>query len=160
MTDWERLREEITRDNALELLRDLPCLYCGNVGQYRLFDEMANYGVGLQCLHCERHHPLIKQRIMWIRGTEKRRSNDIASVMRDCGAYCYSCGRTYNEISKLGLGFAVHHTRPFVDHGEQYKKIPLCALCHEVINALQRTMRRLIATTQVPSEVEAEEEEA
>jgi predicted HNH restriction endonuclease len=82
---------------------------------------------------------------MWLRGNEKRRSNDIVTVMNECGAYCYSCGNTYEETAqKLGLGFAVHHTRPFADHGERYKKIPLCALCHEVITALQRTMRRVM----------------
>lgn len=140
----DELATKITRDNALKLLNEVACPYCGVVGYFQLFDEIANNGVGIQCTHCDRHHPFIRQRIMWLRGEGKRKSNDIATVMRECGAYCYSCGRSYEELSALGIGFAVHHTRPFADHGEQSKKIPLCALCHEVINALQRTMRRLL----------------
>src|SRR5262249_39400351 len=137
IVDWNQLRDELTRDNALERLAVVPCLYCGHVGKFSLFNEIANNGVGLKCDVCDRHHPLIRERIMWLRGGDKRRANDIAAVMKECGAYCYSCGQTFEEMSKRGIGFVVHHTRPFGDHGEQYKKIPLCAFCHEVINALQ-----------------------
>lgn len=143
-TDFDVLAALITRDNALDLLRAVACPYCGSVGRFQLFDEIANNGIGIQCIACDRHHPFIRQRIMWLRGAGKRRSNDIATVMRECGSYCYSCSSSYEELSALGIGFAVHHTQPFADHGEQSKKIPLCAFCHEVINALQRTMQRLL----------------
>lgn len=143
MTDFEQLQRDITRDNALDLLREVACPACGNVGAYQLFDELANNGVGIQCFSCEKHHPFVRQRIMWLRGAEKRRSNDIVTVAKEAGAYCYGCGLTFDELTQLGIGIHVHHTRPFADHGETYKKVPMCAHCHEAVNLMQRIHRRL-----------------
>lgn len=145
MADFVILRDQITRDNALDLLRDIACPHCQIIGAFDLFNEIANNGVGVQCVGCGRHHPFTREKIMWLRGDGKRRANDIASVMKECGAYCYACGHTKDELAAVGVGMAAHHTRPFADHGEQYRKIPLCAVCHEFINAAQRTMRRLVA---------------
>lgn len=138
----DELQATITRDNALELLRKMACPNCSVVGNYQLFDEIANNGIGIQCLACCKHHPFIKQRIMWLRGEKPKRSNDIAAVIRECGAYCYICGITVDELLGKGIGVSVHHTRPFAEHGEQYKKIPVCTVCHELANFMQRTHRR------------------
>jgi hypothetical protein len=72
--DLENIRGAITRENALALLRDVPCPYCGICGNYLLFDEVNNNGVGLQCNWCGKHHPFVKERIIWLRGDDKRRS--------------------------------------------------------------------------------------
>jgi hypothetical protein len=144
MTDFfETLRAEITRANALELLRDVACPYCANVGEYQLFDEINNNGVGIRCRGCDKHHPFVKQHIMWLRSGEKRRSNDIVAVTKECGAYCWGCGMTFDDLMRYGIGIQVHHTRPFAEHGETYKKIPMCADCHEAANLIQRIHRRL-----------------
>lgn len=142
MTDFEQIAAEITRDNALALLESVPCPYCASVGRFSAFDEIANNGVGLRCDACGKHHPFVKQRIMWLRANEKRRSNDIVAVAQICGAYCYGCGATFEELEALGIGFSVHHTRRFADHGEKYAKIPYCSDCHEIASLMQRMRQR------------------
>jgi hypothetical protein len=142
MLDFDKLRIEITRDNALELLARVPCANCQMLGNYVLFNEINNNGVGIRCCECEKYHPFVKHKIMWLRGCEKRRSNDIVAVARECGAYCYGCGYTFEELEQLGVGLAVHHTREFAQHGENYKKIPVCAECHELLNFMQRLRKR------------------
>jgi hypothetical protein len=138
----DELQATITRDNALALLATMACPYCGGVGRFQLFDEIANNGVGIQCLACEKHHPFIKQRVMWLRGEKVRRSNDIVAVIKECGAFCYICGITFDDLMAKGIAASVHHTRPFAEHGEQFKKIPVCSVCHELANFMQRTHRR------------------
>jgi Zinc-binding domain of primase-helicase len=145
------LRDQMNRENALELLRDVACPACGSLGDYQLFDELNNNGVGLQCRACSKHHPFIKQGIMWLRTAGKRRSNDIAAVMKERGAYCYGCGTPFRVLEAHGIGMHAHHSRPFTAHGEDSPKIPLCALCHEIITALQRTMRRLLERDDAPA---------
>lgn len=142
MTDFERLALKITRDNAADLLCDVACPYCGAVGQFDFFNEISNGGVGIRCLACNKHHPFVKQRIMWLRGTMQRRSNDIVAVAKDCGAYCYGCGSSFEDLRKIGVGVAVHHTRAFSQHAENYKKIPICSECHELLNFMQRLRAR------------------
>lgn len=144
MTDFEQLQRDITRETALDMLRDVPCPTCGSTGAYQLFDELNNGGVGIQCNGCGKHHPFVRQHIMWLRAASKRRSNDIATVMKVCGAYCYCCGNTFEALQMSGIGMSVHHTRAFSEHGESYAKIPLCTVCHEHANLLQRTMKRFI----------------
>jgi hypothetical protein len=140
--DFERVRDNINRNNWQEVLADVPCPECGAFGVYQVFHEANNNGVGLRCLNCDKRHPFQQQRIMWLRGDEPRRSNDIAAVARECGEYCYICGATFDELRAQGIGLHVHHTRPFIDHGEAGKKIPLCADCHEFANLMQRMRRR------------------
>jgi len=146
VSDFERIRGEITRDNAVDLLRQhqVACRYCGCIGDFELFDEPANNGVGLLCHHCGNRHPLMDEKIQWLRGDTRRRANDIARVMQQCGTFCYGCGQSYEKLSNFRIGFHVHHTRPFADHGEQYPKIPMCSVCHEINSATQRFMRRLM----------------
>jgi hypothetical protein len=143
-TGFDQLRAAITRDNALDLLREVACPECGGLGAYQLFDEPNNGGVGIQCLNCERRHPFMRLRIMFLSKGEHRLSNDIIAVMNACGFYCFCCGNTYEELRRLGVGMHVHHSRPRAEHGEAYAKIPLCAVCHELITLMQRTMRRFI----------------
>ena len=85
---------EITRDNALALLRDVACPNCSTVGRFQLFDEINNGGVGIECTACGRRNPFKRERILYLRSEGKRRSNDIAAVIEECGAYCYICGET------------------------------------------------------------------
>jgi hypothetical protein len=144
MIDFEQLQRDITRETALDMLRDVACPACGIVGAYQLFDEIANNGVGIQCRSCGKHHPFVRQRIMWLRSADKRRSNDIAAVMKACGAYCYCCGNSFEALQACGVGMQVHHTRPFAANGETYAKIPICVVCHEQATWLQRTMKRFI----------------
>jgi predicted HNH restriction endonuclease len=83
---------------------------------------------------------------MWLRQGENKpkRSNDIAAVIKECGDHCFACGTDFDKIRQRRIGTHVHHTRPFAEHGEKFPKIPLCALCHEVISALQRQMPKLL----------------
>jgi hypothetical protein len=140
----ETLRDQITRENALVLLRHIACPACRAVGDYQLFQEPANNGVGVQCDGCGKRHPLRMFGVMWLRTEGKRRSNDIVAVMKERGAFCYVCGTSAAELAALGVGMHVHHARGFAGHGEDGPKIPTCALCHEIVTALQRTMRRLV----------------
>jgi hypothetical protein len=84
---------------------------------------------------------------MWLRHGDKKqkRSNDIAAVIQECGAYCYVCGTDFETLRQRRVGYHVHHTRAFAKHGDEIRKIPLCALCHEVASAMQRQMRKLLA---------------
>lgn len=137
-------RNTITRQNALEVLADTACPACQAVGNFQLFDEIANGGVGVQCVACGKHHPFVKQHVMWLRGEDKRRSNDVAAVAREAGAYCYSCGLTFEELLRLGIRPVVHHSRPFAAHGEVSRKIPVCGRCHELMNFMQRIHQQLL----------------
>jgi hypothetical protein len=137
---------DITRANALQILAEKACPACGSIGDFLLFDELNNNGVGIKCNGCGKHHPFVKQNVMWLRGGPKqRRSQDIVAVAKECGAYCYVCGLTFEELERLGIGLHVHHTRPFTDHGETYKKIPVCVECHEIANLMQRIHKRAIS---------------
>jgi hypothetical protein len=142
----ETLRDQITRENALVLLRHVACPACRVIGAYQLFEEPANNAVGVQCDGCGKRHPLRLFGVMWLRNEGKRRSNDIGAVMKERGAYCYCCGTAFDDLKALGIGMHVHHARPFAEHGEDGPKIPTCALCHEGMSGLQRMMRRLVNT--------------
>jgi DNA-directed RNA polymerase subunit RPC12/RpoP len=142
MTDFEQLRTVITRENATQLLSDVACPDCGKVGDFQIFDEINNNGRGIRCGSCGKHHPFIKQQIMWLRGEKKRQSNDIQAVANECGAYCYGCGASFRELMDWGIGLHVHHTRGFAATAEQFKKIPVCAECHELLNFMQRIRQR------------------
>jgi hypothetical protein len=146
-TDFEQLKREITRDNARDLLRDVACPTCGAVGEFDLLDVHANNGVALQCAHCGRRHPFMGYGVQFLpisADARPRRSNDIAAVVDKCGGYCYGCGQTREELTRLGLTLSVHHTRPFAEHGEAYAKIPLCSFCHESVSGAQRAMARIM----------------
>jgi hypothetical protein len=82
---------------------------------------------------------------MWLRQGKPKRSDDIASIMRECGDYCYACGVGYETLRAAGVGMHVHHTKPFSVVGDKCKKIPLCATCHEIVTALQRHHTRFYA---------------
>jgi len=152
MTDLAQIKDGLTRDNALERLREIPCSSCGTVGDFGTYDVPANNGVALQCLSCGQRHPFISHGIQFlpIDPNTKRRSNDIAAVVNACGDYCYGCGKTREELARLSLALTVHHTRPFAEHGEQYAKVPLCSLCHEIVSGGQRLMARLMKLPWVP----------
>jgi transcription elongation factor Elf1 len=137
------LSDEITRENALKLLATIGCPCCHEIGLYKLFDEPGNNGVGIECGVCGKRHPFQGQRIMWLRSGEKRRANDVTTVMTECGAYCYICGLTFEQLRTARIPMHVHHTERFADVLESGKKIPLCAVCHEMASLMQRTMRRL-----------------
>lgn len=139
----ETLRDQITRENALVLLRYVACPACDVIGDYLLFDEPSNNGVGIQCRVCNKRHPLRLFGILWLRAEGKRRSNDIVAVMKARGAFCYCCGTSFADLQARGIGMHVHHARAFVGHGEDGPKIPTCAVCHEIVTALQRMMGRL-----------------
>ena len=141
---WKDLANTLTRENAAEKLADVVCPRCQLQGDYNFFDELANNAVGISCGGCGKH-PFRELGIQWLRGTKHRRSNDINAVAAECGDYCYVCGLTFAELKLLGIATAVHHTRPFAKHGEQFKKIPVCSECHEFANALQRAHRRALA---------------
>jgi hypothetical protein len=143
-----QLADTLTADNARELLAQVTCPCCGSVGTFELFHEPNNNGTGIVCRSCGTRHPPRPQRVMWLRHDEKKqpkRSNDIAAVIHECGAYCYVCGTDFRILRRRGIGRHVHHTRPFAEHGEEFRKIPMCALCHEIASAMQRQMRKLLA---------------
>lgn len=159
MTEPEpQLADLITVDNAHKLLAEVACPYCGQAGAFELFREPNNNGIGIACHGCGTRHPLRAQHIMWLRQGEKKppkRSNNLTEVIAECGAYCYGCGTDIETLRRLGVGAHVHHTRPFAEHGEQFKKIPLCALCHELLSAVQRQMPKLTATAAALGEKKA-----
>ena len=69
----DELHEMITRDNALALLAATPCPSCSRVGRYVLFKEIqprlvGTIGIGIRCDDCGKHHPFIKQHVLWLRG--------------------------------------------------------------------------------------------
>ena len=90
----------------------------------------------------------------WLRHGEKKqkRSNDIATVIEECGAYCYVCGTDFETLRQRGIGRHVHHTKSFAEHGDEFRKIPMCALCHEVASAMQRHMKKLLVSSQTEND--------
>jgi hypothetical protein len=135
----------LTAENAHELLPHFGCHKCGLHGTLGTFVEPNNNGTGIICRECRFKHPLGYRGVQWLRRAEKpKRSNDIAAVIKVCGDYCYGCGTDFDVLRDRGIGRHVHHTRPFADHGEAYAKIPMCALCHELISAAQRHMKKTI----------------
>ena len=139
----DKLRSEITADNALKLLAGVPCPCCTAVGWLATFHEIGNNGIGLVCKFCDSHHPFAGVQILWLRQDDKpKRSNDIVAVVRDRGNYCYFCGAFLPDLLKRGIGAHVHHSRPFHEHGERYDKIPVCSECHELASFMQRMRKR------------------
>jgi hypothetical protein len=135
----ENPAEYITADDACELLACLHCPRCD--GALGVFHEPNNSGIGIVCRDCGLRHPLRHRGLMWLRHEKPKRSNDIAAVI---GNYCYGCGNDFETLRQRGIGRHVHHTRPFAEHSEKYPKIPMCALCHELLRAAQRHMSKLI----------------
>jgi len=137
------LRKRLTRANALELLRAVACPVCKTVGDFQLFAEPNNGGVGLRCRACSAQHPLLGWGVMWIKDEKKRPPNDLAAVMKARGAYCYACGTPYTVLRALSIRMHVHHALPFSEHGDAGPTIPVCGVCHYFLNAIQPLMKRL-----------------
>jgi hypothetical protein len=148
-----RLADEITADNSGELLASIACPHCGSIGALGTFHEPNNNGTGVICRNCNIRHPL--RGILWLRRGEKKqkRSNDIAAVIEECGAYCYVCGTDFEILRRLGIGRHVHHTRAFAEHGDAFRKIPMCALCHEIASAMQRQIGKLLTVKSADDEL-------
>jgi ribosomal protein S14 len=129
--DDASLRRRIARGNALELLRGVACPRCNAPGDFQLFENANNNGVGIQCRACGRPHPFIGQGVMWLpQDPDKKRRppNDIVAVAKERGDHCWGCGTPFAVLSALGIGVHVHHTRPYAEHGDGAPKIPTCAL--------------------------------
>jgi hypothetical protein len=146
-------KDYLTVENASELLEHFICHRCMGGGSIDTpskptlgtFCEPNNNGTGIICRGCGLKHPLSYAGVMWLPRTDKpKRSNDIAAVISECGNYCYGCGTDFDTLRQRRIGRHVHHTRSFAKHGEKYAKIPLCALCHELISAAQRHMQKTI----------------
>jgi hypothetical protein len=75
MPDWEALRSSITRENALELLCNVACLYCGAIGNYSLFVNPNNLGTGIRCDACGKKHPFMGCMKYWLPGSTKTKSS-------------------------------------------------------------------------------------
>jgi hypothetical protein len=145
MTDFIKLKAEMTRENALDMLAEVPCPECGAIAEYRLFTNLNNNGVGIECTACGKPHPFIKEQIMWVpREAEPQRSNNLAALIKECGAYCYHCGADFADLKKLGIGATEHHTKPFAKYGDTFKTIPYCTRCHESANAAQRWIEGIL----------------
>jgi hypothetical protein len=137
----------ISRDNALERLRDVACPRCGAVGEFETYTNPNNNGVGLRCRSCRIEHPFrYGHGVHWLpQDPDKKRRppNDIIALAKECGDYCYGCGTPFAVLKTLGVGVHVHHTQPYAEHGDDVPRIPTCALCHELLSASQRHMARL-----------------
>lgn len=129
--------------NYRELLASHTCGACGRVGQFETFLRGAH--TGIKC-RCGLEHPL--PGVQWLRKAENlekrpKPPETIGETWVRCGDYCWGCGLTRDELLMLGIGRDQHHTKPFADHGHTGPLIPLCAVCHEHITAVQRHHRRL-----------------
>jgi hypothetical protein len=140
----EKPAEYLTAENARELLQYFGCYKCSAHGTLGTFTEPNNNGTGIICLDCGFKHPLGYRGVMWLSQGEKPKRSDIAAVIKERGNYCYGCGMDFDTLRQRRIGRHVHHTRSFAEHGEKYAKIPMCALCHELISAAQRHMKKLI----------------
>jgi hypothetical protein len=76
-TTLEALRPIITRENALQLLHDVACLYCDAVGEFSLFVNPNNYGTGIRCDACGKRHPFMRALPMWLRGATSRQQPSV-----------------------------------------------------------------------------------
>ena len=149
MDDWDDVVANITASNASEWLAGRSCPQCGEA-RLETFHVPNNNGIGIKCGGCGKKHPL--PRVMWLRQGKPKRSNDIAAVMEQRGHYCWGCGVPHEVLKKNKIGMHVHHTLPFAQHGEKREKIPLCALCHELLSAAQRDRQRQLLGVNLDSE--------
>jgi hypothetical protein len=152
--DPETLAKTITVANARALLETVCCPVCECYGALELFTEPNNGGTGIICGACNTRHPL--SGIMWIpRGEKKQRPKrlvDRAAVIEERGSYCWVCGSDLQTLRNVGIGWDAHHTRPYAIYGDAYPIIPLCKVCHEITNALQRYMSKLLSLIRQPKE--------
>jgi hypothetical protein len=155
--DIENLAETITTANARELLPLVSCPHCWGKQTLDVFVEPNNNGAGIICQGCGTRHPLLSELgIMWIPSGKKqpkpKRSCNRAEVIERCGSHCYCCGNDLETLRGAGIGWDAHHTRPCAIYGDEYPIIPLCKVCHEITNALQRYMANLLSLIRQPKE--------
>jgi hypothetical protein len=79
----------------------------------------------------------------------------VSDVWNRWGNRCFVCGLGQETLIKLGIGQQRHHVQPFAEHGHAGPLIPVCASCHEVVNALQRTVRRFVKTASDVGQIRA-----
>jgi hypothetical protein len=82
-TAIEALRPIITRENALQLLRNTACLHCGTHGSFSRFVNENCNGTGIRCKACGKHHPFGGRLPLWLRSDSKQPSAPIDLTIID-----------------------------------------------------------------------------
>ena len=91
-----------------------------------------------------RWDPVRHWRVLLLRRRTRRRAKKtLDEVWAAFGDHCLSCGQPREALIQMGIGRHAHHILPYVQNGHARPVVPICTLCHEVINALQRLMSRL-----------------
>jgi hypothetical protein len=137
----------------------LRCSRCGGVG---LASERVanNGGILVVCPSCGSRSPL--GGALFLKQTATKRpalphGSSVSDVWARWGNTCFVCGLSQETLAQLGIGRQRHHVRRFCDHGHAGPLVPVCASCHEVVNALQRTVRRFLNPSAAQADSSAEE---
>lgn len=126
-----------------------PCTRCGVPGVV-LERSLNNNGVQVVCPACGSRSPW--GATLFLKQSDRKRrpplpgGKTLDDVWTDYGDRCVSCGQSRDTLLHLGIGRHAHHVLPYARHGHDGPVVPLCALCHQMVNALQRVMSRLIIT--------------
>jgi len=141
-------RVSVTLDNWRDLLADAECPTCqSKPDQWEVELNLNNNGYFLVCSRCRLKHPASSRVTFLSQGNKPKRDTPAESTSETwerCGGYCYGCGVDGQVLALLGMGKQQHHTRPYVDHGNNGPLIPMCTWCHGLISAHQAALRRFI----------------
>lgn len=139
----------LTVEAFASLADTLQCRRCSGIG---LSTEHVpnNNGILVVCAACGSRSPLGSAVFLRQTATVKRREplpkgSSIDEVWSTWGGCCIVCGLAVERLRELGVGQQRHHVKPYAEHGHSGTLLPICTSCHEIVNWLQRTARRLLS---------------
>ena len=124
----------------------LRCLRCDHQGLTQ--ERVANNGgILVVCPACRSRSPFRSALFLRQDGTRRKplpAGSSVAEVWKRWGNACFVCGLTQATLERLGIGQHRHHVHRYSERGHDGPLVPVCASCHEVVNALQRIVRRFV----------------
>jgi hypothetical protein len=119
------------------------CAQCGLTGMQTELNPNNN-GLLVRCPHCGSNRPWGS--LLYLKQNERKRprrpalpdGETLDSIWQKFGDCCTVCGAPKDALKVLGIGRQVHHVQPYALEGHKGPLVPICTLCHPVVNERQR----------------------
>jgi hypothetical protein len=117
-----------------------PCQQCGH--EVSLEHNPNNNALQVICPSCGSRRPwgpVVNLKQNNRKGRKPLPDGEtLDSVWERWGNVCFACGAPSTFLQSLGIGRTVHHVLPHAQHGHKGPLVPICTLCHPVLNDRQR----------------------